>query len=78
MVSGGKDRWAAPLGLGYGAVGVNAAPSSGNFGGVEVPTGVPISPPQTISDRPVHVTIGPPRARRGQLGSADHRFVFGS
>jgi len=57
---------------------VKDAPSRGNFGGIDVPSGVPISPPQTISERPVHAIAEPARGRSGQLGNAAHRFVDGS
>src|SRR2546426_5541861 len=62
----------------YGVVGVKAAPSARYLGGVLVPAGVPISPPQTISARPVHATVEPPRARNGERGIDDQRFVRGS
>jgi hypothetical protein len=55
--------------------GVKDAPSTGNFGGIDVPTGVPISPPQTINDLPVHATRGPLRERSGHFGNALHRFA---
>src|SRR5437763_13864908 len=59
-------------------LGVNIAPSARCLGGIDVPVGVPIVPPHTISERPVHATVAPSRGRSGERGICVQRFVPGS
>ena len=62
----------------YPVAGVKEAPSRGNLGGVVVPAGVPITPPQTISECPVHATVASLRVRRGAARRDDQRLARGS